>query len=321
MGGRPGRSFAREVLTSAISRLPPYLLQSLRRSYASIPSGTLRAHLAGRALEVARHAGIPAGIDTFRVDSKPPLLLAVGDSLVLQRLYWFGERGWELAVARWWTECVAHASSVAEFGANVGYYTALAGASRPDLRYVAVEPHPVSALMLRRNLLLNRIENVRVVEAAAVPDDRQMVELLVPRADHFAAPAGAFVGTASELSEVPSATLAVPAVPFRDLVEDVDLVKLDVEGQEYQLLRSACVVLMRNRAVLLVELLDDAQLLRTLILDICEQHSYVAAQPMMDSLRIIPNSALATTTVHHRMGTRDILLLPAEHPLAHQVVR
>lgn len=321
MASRVGHSIVRDVLARILRRVPPDLLQGLRYSYSSSPPGSIPAKLASRALEIARHAGIPADVDTFRVDSKPPLLLAAGDSLVLQRLYWFGERGWEHAVVRWWTECVAYASSVAELGANVGYYAALAGASRPDLRYVAVEPHPVSAVMLRRNLLLNRIENVRVVEAAAVHDDRRVVKLSIPRADHFAAPAGAFVGTASELNEVPAATLAVAAISFRDLAEDVDLVKLDVEGQEYQLLRSAREVLMQNRAVLLIELLDDAQLLRTLILDICEENSYVAAQPMMDALRIIPNVALATTAVHHRMGTRDILLLPAEHPLAHEAVR
>ncbi len=320
LDSRLGRPLVRVALTSTISRLPNRMLEALRETYARSTPGTLREQVFGAALEVVRHIGIPATVESFQVDSRPPLLLTAGDSLVLQRLYWFGARGWEPALARWWRECVEHASSVAELGANVGYYTALAGAARRDLHYIAVEPHPVSVAILKRNLLLNGVEASQIVEAAAVHDERQLVELLVPQVDHFAAPAGAFVGDASELEQRHTVTLTVTAISFREVVEDADLVKLDVEGQEYQLLHSAQEILMRNRAVLVIELLDDAQLLRAFVRDVCEQHSYVAVQPTMDSLRVIPVASLGTTRVVDRMGTRDILVLPAEHPLAARAV-
>lgn len=78
-----------------------------------------------------------------------------------------------------------------EVGANVGYFSVQAALENSELLYTAVEPHPYVASVLRRNLALNGITTVDVIEAAAVSDASQTtVELAVPNVDHFAAPAG-----------------------------------------------------------------------------------------------------------------------------------
>src|SRR5215212_6643397 len=88
----------------------------------------------------------------------------------------------------WWRHCCTRASAVLELGANVGYFTVQGATAAPGARYVAVEPHPVSAGVCRANLALNGIGSVELLEAAAVPGaGPSAVELQVP-ADQLATP-------------------------------------------------------------------------------------------------------------------------------------
>jgi FkbM family methyltransferase len=110
----------------------------------------------------------------------------------------------------------------------------------PRARYVAVEPYPDSARVCRANLELNRVGSVELVTAAAVADGGSAaVELQVP-GDQLASPTVAFLGPGSELpasmSRHVARTISVPAVDVRSLLPRVELLKLDVEGQEHALL-------------------------------------------------------------------------------------
>jgi len=308
------RSRVRAVSANLTSRVPEGILMWLRQGYASSSRGSARAGAIGLLLEVVRHGGVPATVTQFFVGDEPRVALVAGDSVVLQRLYWFGDRGWEPDVVRWWKECLRYATVAVEVGANVGYYAVVAGCAWPELRYVAVEPHPVSASILRNNLALNGLHHVEVVEAAAVPGSSHEVELVIPREDHFQAPAGAFVVANSELSRDYSESQAVMAVNLAGLLGGVDVIKLDVEGQEFELLQSVKQVLYANNAVVLVELLDDARSLRVLIAEFC-QNGYTATRPEDGALRRLSVAEVRDAKVADRGGNRDVILLPAEHPL------
>jgi FkbM family methyltransferase len=59
-----------------------------------------------------------------------------------------------------------------DIGANVGAYTlVMAFAAGPEGKVIAVEPNPHVADEMRANLALNRLGNVRVVEAALTEED------------------------------------------------------------------------------------------------------------------------------------------------------
>jgi FkbM family methyltransferase len=141
----------------------------------------------------------------------------------------------------WWTTaCLVRqlrpGARVVDAGAGYGYFTLLAAdLVGPQGKVVAIEPHPRSALLLRKNIALNGMtDRVEVVQAAlAGPDAPLSLPLVLPEGD----PAGAHLrpedlhgptGTAEAQRgiQVPVQTLDRYA-PLRP-----DLVKLDLNGAE-----------------------------------------------------------------------------------------
>ena len=232
-------------------RPPPW------RGHDGAPIPAVRARDA--VLEALRRGGIPAAVTTFPLPDNRALRFVNEESLVLHQLYWFGERGWEPQLLPWWRRFCGRATGILELGANVGYFTVQGARAARRARYVAVEPHPVSAGVCRANLDLNRVSSVELVTAAAVAGAAQAaVELRVPR-DQLATPTVAFLGAGTELPEPMSRhvtrTIPVPAVDVRSLLPGVDLLKLDVEGQEHALLAACREHLSARRPTVVVEVL------------------------------------------------------------------
>ena len=216
---------ARRAAAGVVRRVPVPVADRLRGP-ATAPPGSARGRAHHLLLEALRRGGIPAGVATFALGDHPELRFVSHDSLVLHQLYWFGEQGWEPRLLPWWRHCCARASAVLELGANVGYFTVQGATAAPGARYVAVEPHPVSAGVCRANLALNGIGSVELLEAAAAPGaGPSAVELQVP-ADQLGTPTVAFLGDRTELPDPMrrhvTGSVAVPAVDVRTLLPGVD---------------------------------------------------------------------------------------------------
>ena len=94
------------------------------------------------------------------------------------------------------------------------------------------------------------------------------VRITVP-AESYGAPVGAHIGTArSSEPRRGDRVLEVAGIPFRDLAAGRRLVKIDAEGIEVDLLRSARAELDASRPVLVIEVLADADRLAAELRDI-----------------------------------------------------
>jgi FkbM family methyltransferase len=133
---------------------------------------------------------------------------------------------------------------VLDLGANVGQYAI--PLSRRFKQVVAVEPNPIAATILRRNIALNQVTNIMVIEKA-----------ITPRGGSVRLYRGDFLSTWSTSRPSPD-FITVDSVMLSDLIEEfpeVDLIKLDVEGAEGELLASAKTALGRVHRVV-VETVD-----------------------------------------------------------------
>ncbi len=113
-------------------------------------------------------------------------------------------------------------------GANTGQYAV--PLARHFRRGVAIEPNPVAARILRRNLERNHIENVRVLERLVLPT--------AGRGRLFEGDVLTTWGTVTPSER----SIEVEAVTLDDLLGDharIDLLKLDIEGREAEVLLSA----------------------------------------------------------------------------------
>src|SRR5579864_661352 len=124
----------------------------------------------------------------------------------------------------------------ADIGANIGIYTI--AAARRGARVMSFEPNPRVAALLRRNVALNGIGgrvDVREVALAASPGEMHLA-------------IGGTLDMGAHINQ--SGGVAVRA---ETLSEPFDVVKIDVEGYEYEVLRGAAPLLadstLRPRAI------------------------------------------------------------------------
>jgi FkbM family methyltransferase len=176
--------------------------------------------------------------------------IAGDQRLIMPRCtYWFGS--WEPPLSEWIRRALQPGDVFVDVGANFGYYTLLAArAVAPGGSVVAVEASPSTAHRLLDNIARNRVQNVRVVQAAAV-------------AEHGAVPFYRASNDA-ENSTVPRRGVEpageVRALPLPDLLTETELrrtrvIKIDVEGGELAVLRGLrpAAEALRGDAVIAVE--------------------------------------------------------------------
>ena len=264
-----------------------------------------------------RRGGIPAGVATFTLRDNRERVFVNAQSLVLHQLYWFGEQGWEPQLLPWWRRFCRQSSAILELGANVGYFTVQGAKAAPRARYIAVEPHPASARVCRANLELNRVESVELVTAAAVArTELPVVELHVPW-DQLATPTVAFIGADSELPEPMSRpvmrTISVSAVDVRSLLPGIDLLKLDVEGQEHALLWASREHLRTRKPTVFVEVLPGTARLRRLIADLCHDEGFHCYLPRADALVRLGIVEILDAPLLDRYGSQDVILSAEPH--------
>jgi FkbM family methyltransferase len=169
---------------------------------------------------------------------------------------------WEPNLTSWLQERLRPGDVFVDVGANVGYFTLLA--SRlvgMDGRVVAIEPFPLTNAVLRRNVVGNGAENVRV-EHVAVWDSSGEVEV-------FGASDRIVGGTTLDPDWAArwsfDTRTAVSAEPLWKLLSDEEVaqaavLKLDVEGSELQALQGMEPLLSRLRddVAIVLELEGDA---------------------------------------------------------------
>jgi FkbM family methyltransferase len=131
-----------------------------------------------------------------------------------------------------------------DVGANIGYYTIIASKLLGSKGKVyAVEPVPSTATILKINIKLNGCNNVIVIEGAAWSTKGRLI-LRIP---------GTNYGYASAV-RLGSKSISVKAIPLDEVlgsVEYVDLIKIDVEGAEYEVLKGAKNTLLKTKCVVI----------------------------------------------------------------------
>lgn len=127
---------------------------------------------------------------------------------------------------------------VVDLGANIGLFGAHIRRLYPDVCITAFEPHPANAEVLRRTIEANNGEGCwQLIEACADVRDG-------------AVPFAVAEFTTSRIDSN-SAAMTVPSRDVFPLLEDVDLLKIDIEGAEWRLLADPRFASVSARAVAL----------------------------------------------------------------------
>lgn len=124
-------------------------------------------------------------------------------------------------------------ATILDVGAHKGYFSLFAARhAAPGARIIAVEPHPQTAVILRENLRRNGVEKVQVAECALAGNEGTAHLHLAQSFSH-----SLHAGPDAEAVEVETTTL--PALIGRYEFEQIDFLKMDCEGAEYDVFLSA----------------------------------------------------------------------------------
>lgn len=145
-----------------------------------------------------------------------------------------------------------------DVGANMGIFSLFASKKLGDNGVViAIEPSNRDFSRLKANIELNRLTNLKLINAAA-SNSKSMTELLVSGEEHTGHNTlGNFAHDSSAFKE----RQIVETFTLDELVETeklykVDFIKIDTEGHELFVLKGAANILQRFHPVLLIELAD-----------------------------------------------------------------
>lgn len=178
-------------------------------------------------------------VDLVRVEVSPGVVMDLDDRDFVQREI-IVHGGYELATLARFDALLATARGCTDFGGHMGLYTLRAARSFAPRhgRVFTVEPTPAHSHALLRNAALSGLRNISLCTAAC-SDAPALLRMIAPHESNTGGSRLAADGT-DDLRAIP---LHVPVRPAGELVGAIpppclDLVKIDVEGHEFRILRS-----------------------------------------------------------------------------------
>jgi FkbM family methyltransferase len=168
-------------------------------------------------------------------------------SEMLQRqFYFFGTYFLERRTLQCWQHEAKHAEVIFDVGANAGIFSLAAAAVQPRAIVHAFEPTPEIAARLRETVAINGLDRVRIHETAVAAHDGQ-ASLVRWRGALDSNEGMNFiqVGITPDAERV--STVSLDSFSGQHGIERIDLLKLDVQGQEGLVLTGAKQLLASGR--------------------------------------------------------------------------
>jgi len=147
------------------------------------------------------------------------------------------------------------ASTFVDLGANIGYFAIRLTLDNPLLQTVAVEATPSTARILSENISLNHLSKRIMVVNKAVGATHGSCQIFLPTVSGHSA-----ASIRDQHPEEGSEIVDVEMDTISTILEDVsitsnDLIKMDVEGAEFEVLKGSKKILENSRPTIFAELL------------------------------------------------------------------
>lgn len=260
------------------------------------------------AISVAVRGVVP--VERFQVSDR--LQLSADGSAVANIAYFMGADAFEPGEITIWQELCRQRRNIVEIGGNVGFFTVF-GAASTQGKYRVVEPHPFNARSLRANLEINSI-NAEVLEAAVVGrNGPTSIKLNVPSRETGGHSTGAYIDGAEGIDRPGIETFMVGTLEGSELANGIDLLKLDVEGAEFEILEAMGDGLAKSRPIVLVEVRrpNRTPRLRRWLKHFCTENQFTI-WALNSKPTKIPIDSILSVVLQDTYDTRDVILIPDE---------
>ncbi len=203
----------------------------------------------------------PSGIITLKnAEGKKVRMKTNQSSFVTQLLYWEGYEQFEYVSL--FTELIKKVDCFFDIGANTGLYSLLAAMENENIEVHAFEPSSGPLKYLRDNVNINGFDNITVNDLALAEDNGELTfyEAKNHKYSYLEHNLGGEGNAGSKTDGAKFQALKVNCMRLDDYVneakiEHIDLIKIDTEGTEDQILRSATGLIEEHQPIIVCETL------------------------------------------------------------------
>ncbi len=190
-------------------------------------------------------------------------MFSLGDDNIVHILY-YDKHYHESKDLKFFLELAKKSSVIYDVGANTGIYSCLSSKVNPSAKIFAFEPYPVNVVRLKKNIQLNNLENIIVVENALGNTDK-LISFAVPMNNKIADTSSANTEFSKHTYNggIKWKTIEVQQLSLDQFFEnnniDVDLIKIDVEGYEKEVFEGGKNFFKNQKALIQCEIILDTQ--------------------------------------------------------------
>lgn len=262
------------------------------------------------AFSLAINAKLPSSVKMVSISTFGVDLHNDGSSL-LRLAYYMGADYIEPGELKLWSDLCEVSDEILEIGGNIGLYTLIGGKSTNG-RYTVYEPHPYNFVSLNNNLSYNSVSAICVERAVVSNFGPSEICLNIPLVETGRPSTGAFIDNAEGIDRESYEHFKVKTHSPKDFKFVPDLLKLDVEGAEFEILSSMESFFNEQDTTILVEVRrpSKTEKLRKWIKKFSSTNNYIIVA-INNKFPIIPANEILNVVLQDDYDTRDIILLPA----------
>jgi FkbM family methyltransferase len=261
---RSGASLAEQdspAAQASIGRDAKQALKKLRSSqpFNRVTTSVVRALLKASRLNsefLIKHLHRVGTVRSQLPNGRKLRLWSRADDWVSNQVYWRGWNGYEPETAPLFFSLATRAQVTIDVGAYVGFFTLVAGHANPQGRVFAFEPMPEAYERLNRNVMLNRLANVRCIPSAIGNHEGTAEFYHIPRNMPCSSSLSFdFMRSASDVRSFPVPVTTIDRLAQEAGLDRIDLVKIDTESTEPQVLRGMAETIRRHHPHIVCEVL------------------------------------------------------------------
>ncbi len=183
-------------------------------------------------------------------------LASRADDWVSNQVYWRGWQGYERETVPLFFRLASRARITLDVGAYVGFYSLVAAHANTNGRVYAFEPLANARERLCRNLDLNQLSNVHVVDSAVgALDEAAKFYCTATPLPCSSSLSYEFMRSAEDVYSLPVAVVTLDRFVRENALRGVDLVKIDTESTEPQELQGMIETITHDQPFIFCEVL------------------------------------------------------------------